>query len=445
MVEGWHFARPEGENMSDFCAAPVFALACVGLSAVWGSTAAEAAGSGSSITNYWYGGSLHPLVVERKGVNYLLIGKQVVEAVGSSQTRSYLIADRLGSVRVVTDADGKVALSLGYDGDYGATRIEGQSYPAVDDSMASFYRFQGQEQETFPLSKLGIEDDALATWLDQLQLYHFPWRDYASGLAVFTQTDPVPADDSLYAALGANPVNHTDETGGMMNNFPATYRPLHRNVPQGIQTLLDAVQSDPGSLGSEQIDIVWNFYNRVFMESYNPYNPYDTELYYLALEAKGVPDELIPARLDRLFQNLLRERDTWLERYRVPLAIARLRSQGHDVDGLDGISDEEGPISGGPADRGIVGLDEEEQEILFLSSDEDESAPNIANEPVAADLPASNVEASQATQADADASNIDPEARASLRTGNDLVERSEQQEEEEKAETWETKGKEPEL
>jgi hypothetical protein len=175
-------------------------------------------GQGSSTTSYWYGGALHPFVITRDGVTYRLIGKEVVEALGSAgPTRSYLQADRLGSVRMVTDDQGSVVQSLGYD-DYGFTRIQGQSSAASFDSMASFYRFQGQEQEVFPLARLGIEDDALAEWLDQIQLYHFPWRDYAAGLAAFTQTDPVPTEDSLYSAFAANPVNSTDETGGMIGD-----------------------------------------------------------------------------------------------------------------------------------------------------------------------------------------------------------------------------------
>jgi hypothetical protein len=169
----------------------------------------------NSTTSYWYGGSLHPLVVTRDGVSYRLIGKGVVEEIGGEEpVRSYLQADRLGSVRMVMDDEGQVVQSLGYD-DYGSTRIAGQSAAASFDSMASFYRFQGQEQETFPLAKLGIDNEALASWLGEIQLYHYPWRDYGAGLAVFTETDPIPRDDSLYAALGANPVNNTDETGGM--------------------------------------------------------------------------------------------------------------------------------------------------------------------------------------------------------------------------------------
>jgi hypothetical protein len=208
-------------------------------------------GSGSSITSYWYGGALHPLVVTRDGVSYRLIGKEVVEALGSEgATRSYLQADRLGSVRMVTDDQGRVVQSLGYD-DYGLTRIEGQSAAASFDSMASFYRFQGQEQEVFPLARLGIEDDALAEWLDQIQLYHFPWRDYAAGLAVFTQTDPVPTEDSLYSAFAANPVNSTDETGGMLHAddyFPLRYNPAHRIIAPRLQNLLDRLEQDHDAL-----------------------------------------------------------------------------------------------------------------------------------------------------------------------------------------------------
>ena len=52
-----------------------------------------------------------------------------------------------------------------------------------------------------------------------IQLYHFPGRDDAAGLAAFAETDPIPTENSLYAALGANPVNYTDETGGMRTLF----------------------------------------------------------------------------------------------------------------------------------------------------------------------------------------------------------------------------------
>jgi hypothetical protein len=68
------------------------------------------------------------------------------------------------------------------------------------------------------VTTLKIDDSAMARWLDEIQLYHFPLRDYASGLAAFLQTDPVPAEDSLYAAFGANPANFGDDSGAMQQS-----------------------------------------------------------------------------------------------------------------------------------------------------------------------------------------------------------------------------------
>ncbi len=73
----------------------------------------KTAGESRFTTNYWYGGELHPLVVERDGVNYLLIGKEIVEMAGASgPARTYAHADHLGSTRVITDDQGKVVQSL---------------------------------------------------------------------------------------------------------------------------------------------------------------------------------------------------------------------------------------------------------------------------------------------------------------------------------------------
>jgi hypothetical protein len=44
-------------------------------------------GQGSSTTSYWYGGALHPMVVTRDGVNYRLIGKDVVEQINADARR----------------------------------------------------------------------------------------------------------------------------------------------------------------------------------------------------------------------------------------------------------------------------------------------------------------------------------------------------------------------
>jgi hypothetical protein len=172
---------------------------------------------GSSTSDYWYGGSLHPLVVKRDGVTYRMIGKAVVEELEPTGDidRSYLFADHAGSTRMVANGEGNIVASLGYDGDWGYTCLSGQPYAATDASMTGFYRFQGQEQEVFPLAELGINDAQLAAWINRLQLYHFPHRDYSAGVAAFLQTDPVPKEDSLYRAFAANPANFTDETGAV--------------------------------------------------------------------------------------------------------------------------------------------------------------------------------------------------------------------------------------
>jgi hypothetical protein len=64
-------------------------------------------------TDYWYGGSLHPLVVDRDGVASRMIGKSIVEELsGNRVNRFYLHADSIGSVRMITDDRGKVVASL---------------------------------------------------------------------------------------------------------------------------------------------------------------------------------------------------------------------------------------------------------------------------------------------------------------------------------------------
>ncbi|HEY7748394.1 MAG TPA: hypothetical protein VH933_06935, partial [Aestuariivirgaceae bacterium] len=180
---------------------------------------AQGQGEGSSTTSYWYGGGISPLVIVRDGVTSRLIGKGVIETLdqsGSVASRSYLYGDHLGSIRVIADDQGTVTHSLGYDGDYGLTRIAGQRAASGVNDMASFWRFHGQEQEIFPLETLNIENSSLAAFLDHLQLYHYPLRDYAAGLAAFLQTDPVPAHDSPYQPFAANPVNFTDPTGAVL-------------------------------------------------------------------------------------------------------------------------------------------------------------------------------------------------------------------------------------
>ena len=288
--------------------------------------AAEQGGT-SSTTNYWYGGELHPLVVERDGVTYRLIGKGIIEEATAAPARTYAHADHLGSVRLVTDDAGDVVQSLSYDGDYGATRITGQSYASTDDSVASFYRFQGQEQEIFPLAKLGVGNPALAQWLDRIALYHFPWRDYAAGLAAFAETDPVPTQDSLYAALGANPVNVTDETGGMIQldiDVPR-YNPAHRQISARLQGLLDRLLQDPSAnFEFNEIVELSDLRLAIFAQRYNRNNPFapDGLLGKRRLETHlGHVEVTEQRRRDAraAFRVLHQEQDRWLDTYSRPI------------------------------------------------------------------------------------------------------------------------------
>jgi hypothetical protein len=182
-------------------------------------------GSGSSVTEYWYGKALVPLVVERDGVTYRMLGGLVIEerVNGKASTQYYPHRDYTSSVRVVTDGTGAVGASLGYNGDWGSARIQGQDHAASDDGMEVFYRFQGQEAEIFPLSALNISDEALESWLDELQLYHFPYREYSAGLAIFLSHDPARQSISPYAAFGANPANFTDPTGAVVEGHMPWY------------------------------------------------------------------------------------------------------------------------------------------------------------------------------------------------------------------------------
>jgi RHS repeat-associated protein len=242
---------------------------------------------------------------------------------------------------MATDDQGQVVQSLSYD-DYGLTRIAGESSAAAEDGMASFYRFQGQEQETFPLAKLGIDNEALAQWLDQIQLYHFPWRDYGAGLAVFTETDPIPRDDSLYAALGANPVNYADETGGMWGRlrdrffptveYPRVYSPAHLRIPPEIQALLDRMERTPNipiDLSPDEWVALRRVFARTNSQFENPNNPFmpldgedvvsrpirwDEQSNSYRFERVRVNDEY---RRDaqRRFDQLRQSQENWLRRY----------------------------------------------------------------------------------------------------------------------------------
>ncbi|HJT91694.1 MAG TPA: hypothetical protein VJ777_07080, partial [Mycobacterium sp.] len=192
-------------------------MAYDGLGRRTGRTVSNPATSETSTTDYWYGSGIDPLVIVRDGVSYRVIqGILIEQRQGDAEpvAQYFVFNDHLGSVRMVTDADGAVVESIGYDGDWGLTRIAGQASPSSYDAMTAFWRFQGKEQETFPLSRLGIDDTALAAWLDDMQLYHFHYREYGAGLGAFLAIDPAGQDSSPYMAFGGNPANAVDPDGG---------------------------------------------------------------------------------------------------------------------------------------------------------------------------------------------------------------------------------------
>jgi hypothetical protein len=204
------------------------------------------------------------------------------------------------------------------------TRIAGQTYATSDDDVASLYRFQGQEQETFPLSTLNINNSALAAWLDEIGFYHYPWRDYAAGFAAFAQTDPIPVEDSPYRAFGSNPANYTDETGGMwMDYYPRTYNPLPRGLPRRIRNMLEEIRNDPRMMDEDRLRTGRRIYGEIMFQQNNPHNPFDNYPVVIwdetsnkeRIELREVSDEADIDEALRRFQVLRDEQYEWLGIY----------------------------------------------------------------------------------------------------------------------------------
>jgi hypothetical protein len=69
-------------------------------------------------------------------------------------------------------------------------------------------------------------------------------RDYASGLAAFLQTDPIPSEDSPYAAFGADPANFGDDKGAMLEE--------DGDEGERMERLLDQLLQDPPTEFNDQ-------------------------------------------------------------------------------------------------------------------------------------------------------------------------------------------------
>ena len=159
--------------------------------------ASTAGGESSSVRmQYIYGGQLRPLVEATGGVQTLNIygpGGQIIAQVvrdgqGGQEVR-YLLADHLGSARVVLDAEGKAVARFEY-GPYGETTESGMAAAEVR------YRYTGHPR-----------DEAQG-------VYETPARGYDPTLGRFLSMDPERQDASPYVYAANNPVGYLDTTGG---------------------------------------------------------------------------------------------------------------------------------------------------------------------------------------------------------------------------------------
>lgn len=183
-------------------------------------------------TTYWYGPQLlKPLVVERsvdsgnadgKPGRIVYLGDEVlaIEPDSSVTETRYPLADHLGSIRVVLDGAGTTQQSLGYD-EWGRTSVSGAASAVEATDIDLLFRFQGIEQQIFPLTALGVDDSAALAWLDGLAQYHYHGREYAGALASFLDMDPRASSVSPYGAFSGNPANFIDPDGMAARSWSA--------------------------------------------------------------------------------------------------------------------------------------------------------------------------------------------------------------------------------
>jgi len=104
---------------------------------------------------------------------------------------TWYLADRLGTVRDLADANGQIIDHIDYDA-YG--QVTGETNPSVGDR----FRYTGREYDA------------------ETDLYYFRARYYDAALGRFISQDPIGfdgADSNLYRYVGNEPTNATDPTG----------------------------------------------------------------------------------------------------------------------------------------------------------------------------------------------------------------------------------------
>ena len=255
--------------------------------------ASNAAGASSSVrTHYVYGDQLRPMVEETGGVQTLSIygpGGQIIAQVvqnglGGQEVR-YLLADHLGSTRVVLDADGNVVARFEY-GPYGETTAAGTAAAEVR------YRYTGHPY-----------DEAQG-------VYETPARGYNPTLGRFLSVDPQRQDASPYVYGGNNPLGFLDTTGGglvpffVVSGMEVNDRGVGGSLSQSIAELFGAHRNQQLASSdifnrrsrvwpSEAIRFPRQVPERSLPEVDGQSTHYNEMLYWVIGEGAAVPNELV--------------------------------------------------------------------------------------------------------------------------------------------------------
>jgi hypothetical protein len=84
---------PIGQNVANLASGATLLTAAIDYDAnglrASRTVSAGSDGSGSSTTEYWYGGNLHPLVIDRDGVTSRMIGKSVIEQMAAGNPTNF--------------------------------------------------------------------------------------------------------------------------------------------------------------------------------------------------------------------------------------------------------------------------------------------------------------------------------------------------------------------
>jgi RHS repeat-associated protein len=189
--------------------------------------------AGDGVENYYIDRNQIAFVTDGSGIEtfHYLYGLNVdaVMAQDSSTGMLWSLADRLGSIDTLTDADGVVVNKRTFDS-FG--RVLDETNPTV-----SFrYGYTGRERDL------------------ESGLYYYRARYYDSNVGRFISVDPIgfaAGDTNLYRYVGNNSTNYTDPTG-MWWQLPlagAAIGALANIIYQGLEILEGSRRLDQFSVG----------------------------------------------------------------------------------------------------------------------------------------------------------------------------------------------------